>query len=598
MTALTPRTLHRLSLLAILACSVSPRVVHAQAAARPEFVQQILFVAPFKTTGDRRLGLRVADEMRGALRRTGDRRQLAVVGSDSAERMLKAGGFPRAEEARELDVVWVARLSRADEVLVGEVRPAGDTLEVRATLVLVRDPRVREPLPPVRGAGAEQAANALARMVVRARAQSDDVRRCENLARASSVGPAIRAAERAIAAFPTSLLARNCLVRILATQPGLQDSVLRVAAYIIARDSLNIIAHTMRARALVGANAVTAWQRVVYLKPDSVELGLEAVETFLRLGRPETALQALDTLVVHNPREGFYQRQRFRALHTLTRWDEATALGDSLERHDPFFGADPNFAVRYVETLKMHGDTVRAIAKSARSVIEHPTDGRLYVQYVDLIAGESTVALTRGLARFPSFAPLRVLAAQQARAGGDRAAERVALEGAVAADSSLAPIYLRLADMWYQEGRADSALAILTRAPRSGEGVTRLRAYLVARGLDQLRASVDSLPESYLRPMAFLALADSVESREDSRGLVVAASLQLARAHLVTGATARRCEPIQQAVSGLALATTFLARGVGEGEAATELVEARDGLQSAVDEAGRILCTEPPAQRP
>lgn len=596
----SPRRARMLAFARVLALvlgagSVSAAPLGAQRRPATEFVRQTLVIAPFTGAGDSRSANRVANEVWDALRATSDRREFSVVRADSIGRMLRGLGFPLPERASETEQLLVARAARGDELLVATLRESGDTLELRGSLILVRDPRVREPLPVVRTVGPAAAGRALAQHIALARSQSDYVRRCENYARLGDAINAIREGEGALRNHPRGLLARNCLVRVLSTISVPRDSVIAVADFIIARDSASIVAHTLRAFALTaagrGAAAVIAWQRVVSLKPDSLDLGVEAVENLFRLSRPREALAAVEAVSAFHATELRLRRQRFRALHTVARWDEAAALGDSLEVIDAQFASDPIYIVRYVESLKMRGDTLRALSKSARSVAEHPADGRLYVQYVELLSGEHRVALSRGLAKFPSLAALRVLAAQQARAAGDVGAERAELAAAVDADGSQGPVYLRLAELWFREGQADSALTVLARAPRRGEGASMLRAYIVGRGLELLRASVDSLPETYASPMALLMLADSIDSGEDSRRLVVAASLQQARAHLVVGASGQRCEPIYLAGRGLATANHAIERGMGAGSAVAELLEAHEGLRAAVVEAERVLCS-------
>lgn len=580
------------------------RTAAAQVAPSETYVRQTLLVAPFRLDTDRREGQRLAGAMRSALLRGADRRQLAVIDADSAFRMLVAGGVLRPELAVDQEIGWVTRLARADEVLRATLRARGDTFDIIATLALVRDPRMREMLPPIRAVGRDAAASALADRVHAARQQMDLLRSCENHAREGRFAAAARAAHEALARYPSGILARTCLLRVVASQSVRADSVVRLAEAILARDTAQIIAATLRAHVLTSiarmvrgesaasarARAIAAWQRVLHLRPDSADLGVEAVETYLQLARPREALAALDSISPLNASEIRYARLRFRALHTVARWPAAAALGDSLEAVDRGFSDEPSYALRYVEALAANGDTIRAVAKSARAVTMHPGEGRLYVQYVELIAGEQGAALARGLARFPSLAPLRVLAAQRARARGDANAERVALADAVGADATLGPAYLRLAELWYQDSQPDSALRVLAQAPREGEGASMLRAYLVGRGLDALRRAVDSVPDSYTQALALLALADSVNSADDSRGLVVAASLQQARAHLVVGAAGRQCTPIRAAEQELARAAGVLARGVGRGSAATELHEAHAGLYQAVQDAGRVLC--------
>jgi hypothetical protein len=249
--------------------------------------------------------------------------------------------------------------------------------------------------------------------------------------------------------------------------------------------------------------------------------------------------------------------------------------------------------VRHVEALRLTGDTLGAVAKSARSVRRHPGDARLYLQYVQLVGSESGVALLRGLARFPRSSGLRVVAAQRARSTGDRSAERTELGAAVAEDPAMGQGYLRIAELWFLDGHADSALTALGRAPRAGTGATLLRSYAIGRGVQLLQAAVDSLPATYTVPLGLLALADSVESHEDSRGLLAAALLQYSRSELVVASVSRACDDARRSDAGLARVRTILDRGVGTGTAADELHAAQDTLRTAIDAAVRALCAPP-----
>lgn len=577
---------------------LAPGLVAALLAAAPlgaqSLLTQVLVVAPFASAPDARLGPRIADDMRGALRRTEDKRALQVVGSDSVERMLRGQGFARPEQAREYDMYLVARMARADELLLARIEARGDTLVARAQLVLLRDARQREPLPVLRARGRDALVDSIARAVGRARLQMAPLRRCENAARAGDRAAAAREATAALRAYPRGLLGRICLARALAGAGAPADTVLRLADQVLAGDSVNIIARVLRAQALEAlrrdADAAVAWARILALRPDSADLASGAAEQLLALERPRPALAALDSIAPRHPEDVRFPRLRFRALHALERWDAAAALGDSLERVDGLFATEPAFALRYVDALQRHGDTLRAVAKSARSVSEHPQDGRLYVQYLRLIAAENGAVLARGLARFPQVAELRVIAAQQARASGDRAAERAALTAAIATDGSLVQSHLRLAEIWAQDGQPDSALAALRRVPREGSAATVLRAYAMGRGVEALRAAVDSVPATYALPLGFLALADSVDSRDDTRSLLTAVTLQAARAELVAAVAGPDCEGLRRAAARLEESAQLLARGVGSGAAAEELRQAQEALAAAVGDAQRRGC--------
>lgn len=574
------------------ACAVAP--LGAQS-----FVRQTLAIAAAPGSGDSRLWRRVADAARSGLRRDVDRRAIALVPADSLERMLRALGIREPGDATEMDQRTVTRLARADELLVGRAVPGPGGIDVQAWVVLVRDPRQREPLRSLRAATPEAAGDSLARALLEVRRQFGEVRQCENAARLGDRAAAIRAATAALRLTPTGLVARICLARALVESGAPADSVLRLAGQVLARDSASVIALALRAQALDGLvrrrDAAEAWAQVLAARPDSADLAVVALERLLALERPAVALDAIDALVGRHASDARFPRLRFRALHTLGRWETTATLGDSLETVDPEFAAGAAYAVRYVDALLHRGDTLRAVAKSARSVVEHPDDPRLYVQYFRLIADERTVALARGLERFPRLAELRVLAAQEARAAGDRAAERVALREALASDATLAQSQLRLAELWFQDGRPDSALRVLQRAPREGiAGAASLRRYAMARGVELLRSASDTVPSSYALPLALLALADSVESGPDTRGLLVAGGLQMARSELVLSSVTRACDGVRRADLALGATAALLARGVGDGSAADELRQAQAVMRGAVDDALRRDCAPAP----
>ena len=183
-----------------------------------------------------------------------------------------------------------------------------------------------------------------------------------------------------------------------------------------------------------------------------------------------------------------------------------------------------------------------------------------------------------------------MIAAQQARASGDRAAERAALTAAIATDGSLVQSHLRLAEIWAQDGQPDSALAALRRVPREGSAATVLRAYAMGRGVEALRAAVDSVPATYALPLGFLALADSVDSRDDTRSLLAAVTLQAARAELVAAIAGPDCEGLRRAAARLDESALLLSRGVGTGAAADELRVAQEALGAAVADAQKRGC--------
>jgi hypothetical protein len=287
------------------------------------------------------------------------------------------------------------------------------------------------------------------------------------------------------------------------------------------------------------------------------------------------------------------RRLAFRAYVALADWKAAAALGDSLDVGDPEFRDDSTYAIRHVEALRLTGDTLGALAKSARTVKQHPGDLLLYVQYVKLIGGENGAALPRGVASFPNSPELRVLSARSSLTTGKKRDAIASLSAAVTFDSTLTQGFLQIAELWFDEHHPDSAVAVMSRAPRTGVNADLLRTYAIARGRQVVRTASDSTPEAWQLAISLFSLADSVESREDSRGLIAATTLQLARGALVLASKARDCPDANRANGLLGLTADALARGVGDGESATELKDAFGAMRSATDNALRLYCVPP-----
>jgi hypothetical protein len=562
--------------------------------AAQEFIQQTLVVAPLRADGDRRLARQVAASVRTYIARLSNKRELRVLDGDTTEHLLEFAGYKPDTVVAGATLHDLARLLRADEIIVGSVSgKRGGPVDVTAEITLVRDWRMRQPLPRVHAATAAAAGDSLAREVVRARTQMIGLRRCENAARSSQAAHAVEEARRAVEGYPRSTLAKTCLATEMVMSGASADSVAAVTAEVLAVDSLNIIAAVLRAEALSAMKqptvAAAEWSRVVALRPDSLELGVLAVEWMLRLREPAFAVTSGHILLEKQPGELQLRRLMFSAYSALADNKNAAALGDSLDADDQEFRDDSVFEASHVAALRAIGDTLGAVAKIARSVKKHPGDPILYLEYLQLVAGENSSAFQRGLERFPDIPDIHVLAASAARATGNVTNELTALREAVRLDSLMTRGYLRVAELWFSQHRADSAVATLARAPRKGDGADLLRSYAVGRGMQVLRAGTPD-EDVWRTTITLFAIADSVESRPDTRSLIAAVTMQLAQSELATATKTKQCSPAKEAVQSLAWADAAISRGVGEGSSADELRDAYTKLSAAAESMSKSFC--------
>ncbi len=574
-----------------------PLMMWTPALSAQEFTQQLLLVVPFRADsapGALEDAHRVSDGVRNRLGKLLPERDVDVLSNTRLNALLVKSNYRRNAQMSDIETRLAASELRADEIVFGRVHREGRTFVVHARLARIRGWNMQQPLPVVRANTAESAAELVTGEVLKARTQLTGLRRCENALAASDLATAARSAEQAIRVYPRAVIARDCLIAALRDGTTGADSLLRVSDDALALDSNNTFAEVARAQSLEALKrsreAVAQWNRLYAQHYDSLTLGVTVVEALLRLQQPRTALDDARALEKRFGDKPELRRLRFRAFSQLQQYAQAAHLGDSLELEDATFRADSAYMVRHVDALRLSGDTMGALEMGVRAVRRFPGDARLYLQYLQLMGTEQTVALPRGLARFPDVPELRLLAAREARRSGNRRVAIRETSAAIARDSALTTQYLALADLHLEDNHADSALLVLRRAPRTGDQVETVRSYVLARGLQLLRAAADTAPARQRVALQLLLLADSVDSREDSRATVAAASLQVARSHLVDAFRTNACADVQLADTMLALSAQVIARGLGSGGNIAEINAAYDAMRKATTDALAVRC--------
>ncbi|MEY4957779.1 MAG: hypothetical protein RL409_2036 [Gemmatimonadota bacterium] len=587
-----PRRVVRLTSFALLLFTAVVRPASAQ-----EFVRQSLLIPPFRVDSAAnvsRVARQVAEVTRARVTQRADPRAVKVLEGYRLDNLLLELNYKPQVALGEAELRFFGQQLRADEVLLARVSQRDGMITLTPRLTVLRSWGMQQPLPTVQGATAALVGDALAREIISARGQFTGLRRCENAMAKGDRATAAREAEAAIRSYPQAVIARDCLLAALINGTTAADSVRRVADDVLAIDSTNLFAAVMRADALEAerrpADAGAQWRRVYAMRSDSLALGIRIVEALLRVQRPADALANATDLQTRLGANATLRRLAFRAHATLAHWKDVAVLGDSLEHEDEVFRTDANYAARFIEGLRQTNDTLGALEISVRAVRRHPTDSRVYVQYLQLLGVETLHALPRGLTTFPDVPELYVMAASAARQAGKRADALRATREAIRRDSSLTAQYLTLADLFVEEHQPDSAAATLARAPRRGEQSELLRTYSIARGLLLLRGAGDSLPTQQHAAIAMLTLADSIESRPDSRAYVAAATLQLARSQLLQASKTRLCADSRLASETLAVSASAIDRGLGDSANATEITTMFGAMRSAVDNATGVLC--------
>ena len=123
------------------------------------------------------------------------------------DRLQRAGYNP--DSAYAIDAVrQLARLMRADEIVVGTVTRTANVTTISGELRLTRDENLRQPLAEVSAPRVDSAAALFARALHGARVQLTNQRRCENALHDGDGQRAAATAREAVRAFPASTIAR------------------------------------------------------------------------------------------------------------------------------------------------------------------------------------------------------------------------------------------------------------------------------------------------------------------------------------------------------------------------------------------------------
>src|SRR5436190_4698411 len=115
-----------------------------------EFTRQGLLITNFtpREGSDFGFGRKTGDEVRSRVAKLSNRRELDVISGGDIRYQLTKSGIPEDTLLDEPMIRTLGRYMRADEYVLGEVERAAKGVRISGRLVLMRDPRMSEPLPP------------------------------------------------------------------------------------------------------------------------------------------------------------------------------------------------------------------------------------------------------------------------------------------------------------------------------------------------------------------------------------------------------------------------------------------------------------------
>ncbi|MGV3710218.1 MAG: tetratricopeptide repeat protein [Gemmatimonas sp.] len=438
--------------------------------------------------------------------------------------------------------------------------------------MLMRDERIRQPIPAARGPDLDSAAAIFARGIVSARQQLAPARRCENAIRDNDGVRAVETGRNGVVIYPRAVIARTCLVRALrfAQQPAVE--ILRVANEILDIAPNNPHAIESGAIALDALkrrdDAGDYWLRLAATDTANLKLAFDVASALLYDGNSIRAAPFIENLTRNHPDDIRFTRLKAQASRTNKEWTrfaeaaEVLIARDSLSMNDPVF--HQALGVAYAEQQK----PIHTINVLSRAVIAFPDDARLYALYTQYVRAESDTAIRRGLAKFPKSAELLALSAKDLRARGKLQESLEATRMAVALDSAMKQGHLMVAQLEMQMARPDSALEALRRGLVAGEDTAIVAQFSLGEGNALYRAASTAKTEnSYRQALMVLTFADSLKSTTQSQFLRGAAALGVANALVSDAANEqdklRACQKTEEGLQMIAISRSGLLAGDG-----------------------------------
>jgi tetratricopeptide (TPR) repeat protein len=520
-----------------LACGLA---LTAGAQKRPpqEFTRQGLLVTNFAVNGvDLKTGRRAADAVRGQIAKLVDKRAILVIDDyDIREKMYRAGFNPDSTYTQDM-IFSIGYALRADEYVEGVVSRDAKGYRFQATVVLMRDKRMRQPLPSVTGATIDEAALAMAKHLNASLAQSVYVRRCENSLRELKAASGIASSREAIAKYPGAVLARLCLVWALRQTSAPAASVLEVAEQVLTADPQSFHAIESAAISLDSLKrrdaAADMWLRLAGTDTTNLELSLRVINALMMGGSAKRAEPFVLRLSDSDRENLQLAQQKWRVTFETKNWVRALEAGELMVKRDSAARGDSTFWLRLATAYRNTNRPFKAIETLAYAVNTFPNDPRLYSLYTQYVKTEADTVLPRGLGLFPKSADLQALNAKELRTRGKLAEAVEASRKAIELDSTMSQGELMVAQLEIELGRPDSALSALRRALTRGEDSSMVAQFALSKGNTLYRAANGThLSNDFGLALRFLSFADSVRPSVQSTFLMGATALGLAQAAL------------------------------------------------------------------
>ncbi|MDQ6633129.1 MAG: hypothetical protein M3Z10_00015, partial [Gemmatimonadota bacterium] len=468
------------------------------------------------------------------------------------------------------DIRELARLVRADEIIDGTVTKTPTGYRINARFFLPRDVFLTQPLLSADNANLGDVAKQIVSEYDQARKQLQANQECENDIRDKKTDLAIAAARKGIAAYPKATIARLCLASAFqswkttadSTKPW-ADSVLKVAKEVIALDPRSKIAYTLAYDAYKAKNdADNQLQSLVGMMnsdPTNTTLREQVIAELVQSGKADIAVPTAQKLKDDNPGDPQYARLYWLVLRAAKAYKKSIPAGVEFVGLDTA-GADSGYFTR------------QAFDAAADSN---------YTQAIEFAS--------RGAAKYPKNATLRLIRAQNERKAGQLPAAKKSLDEALAIDPKLSGASQLAIQIDNDLGMVDDAVKV---AKADTANKDRNAAYLLSLGQQAYKAGVASKkPEDFKKAVTLLKASDEISPSDNAAFLSAVSGFSLVQNYGTSLQSTKTCADAKEGQDAALIVTTYMPRGGKVSpDAAKQILTAMPQYSTFFDASAKKYC--------
>lgn len=375
---------------ALLAVVLAPTTAMAQ---RRDVQVPIFLVVTFKSPGDQKLGIEVAEAIRQRMTRFFPQPavragSLRIVKQEEINTQLTGSGYPADSAITTTDLRDLGKGIGANESMEGTVRRTAQGIEVKARFYVLSNINAPEVLPTVVEDDAGDAGRKIAEIYVQARKELPEYEKCKNAIIASQYDQAIAAAHAALKEYDKGVLPRACLLtaysKLVEQKKMPVDSVFRVANEIINIDPENEIAivQLVDAYRVKGdtAKAIEMSMKLYALNPANTTTAQGIIDFVASVGAPDKALIIVEDLMKNNPGDASIIETQWKLLQATSQWKRAIAAGEEMVKFDTA-RADTVYFRRQIGAAYQDSQPQLALQFLARATQKFPRDVFLLQAY-------------------------------------------------------------------------------------------------------------------------------------------------------------------------------------------------------------------------